>query len=244
VFNYDIQSRENVRQNKIIIEDIITAPEIIPLFPGQPPDARDLIRTNYYIYDPHKVSDIENVVYEYVGVNPEDKQFFPLYDKDCQKIRSIKGKESNYFKLLQDCCDTFDCWIEPIIDRDLETGKVNYIETPVYTQTNVEKNEEPQIYVGKDAKERALDKKIRWYELRFGFNSSTSRIKREEEIEKINRTYHEEGEGDNKHLVETSQQKVVQIVYSPISGVTLTDEEKIELKELNRLANIKINLDV
>ena len=58
-------------------------------------------------------------------MKPEDKGFFPLYDKDCQKIRSIKGKESNYFKLLQDCCDTFDCWIEPIIDCDKETGKIN-----------------------------------------------------------------------------------------------------------------------
>jgi hypothetical protein len=37
---------------------------------------------------------------------------------------------------------------------------------------------------------------------------------------------------------------VVQIIYTPKSNVTLTDEEKVELKELNRLANINIHLDV
>jgi hypothetical protein len=76
-----------------------------------------LKRTNYYIYDPEKVTDSSNVIYDYVGTNPYE-EFEPAYDELCQKIRSIKGKESNYFKLLQDVCDSFDCWVDPIIEHE------------------------------------------------------------------------------------------------------------------------------
>jgi hypothetical protein len=87
-----------------------TSKTVIPLFPGEAPDAADLHFTNYYIYDPDVVEHPDSAIYEYVGRNYEE-YFTPSYDDDCQKVRSIKGKESNYFKLLQDCCDTFDCWM-------------------------------------------------------------------------------------------------------------------------------------
>lgn len=120
---------------------------ILPVVPGQAPDAKDLVITNYYIYDPTQSTSNEDVVYSYRGQNPESEGFKVNYDELCQKIRSIKGKESNYFKLLQDSCDTFECWMEQLIPHD-NMGRVQYIEKPVYEQANIEENEEPQIYVG------------------------------------------------------------------------------------------------
>lgn len=107
--------------NPTELKQVKTTPIRQPLFPGQPPDARDLYRLLYYIYDPEKVVDIDDVVYEYVGTEPYE-QFDIAYDPLCQKVRSIKGKESNYFKLLQDCCDTFDCWLEHDVAHDDVTG--------------------------------------------------------------------------------------------------------------------------
>jgi hypothetical protein len=119
---WDIESPDALYQ-------VETSPITIPLFPGEPPDARDLYRTLYYIYDPEKVTDVDDVVYEYVGTEPlydevsnPSGMFKIAYDEQCQKVRSIKGKESNYFKLLQDCCDTFDCWLEHNIAHDDVTG--------------------------------------------------------------------------------------------------------------------------
>jgi hypothetical protein len=125
----------------------------------------------------------DDVIYEYVGPNPvynkntnPDGPFRIAYDEHCQKIRSVKGKESNYFKLLQDCCDTFDCWIDPIIEHDPESGKITYIEKPVYIQTNVTDSEEPQIYVGERAKIKKVDDKIRKLKIRYGVDTSEAKI--------------------------------------------------------------------
>lgn len=218
-------------------EKVLTSPIKQPLFPGQPPDARDLYRLLYYIYDPEKVVDIDNVVYEYVGTEPYE-QFDIAYDPLCQKVRSIKGKESNYFKLLQDCCDTFDCWLEHDVAHDDVTGQVKYIEKPVYvennfnfdydlntdkdTTTHTEIQYEPQMYVGQDAKERALDKKIEWYKKRFG--NDIKQVTKE--INGILVTQYEVIEDENGEVKE------------------LDDDKRLELKELNRLSYINENLTI
>ena len=80
------------------------SPDIVPTIPGMAPDAKDLTVTKYFIYNPEEVEDKDSVVYDYVGQDPfnknNQKYYKPLLDELCQKIRSIKGKESNYFKLL------------------------------------------------------------------------------------------------------------------------------------------------
>jgi hypothetical protein len=50
-------------EQKDIIETVSSTPITIPLFPGEAPDAQDLYRTLYYIYDPETVTDIDNVIY-------------------------------------------------------------------------------------------------------------------------------------------------------------------------------------
>ena len=55
---------------------------VVPLFPGEAPDAKDLIRTKYFIYDSTKNYNENNIIYSYVGINPESI-FSPIYDEDC-----------------------------------------------------------------------------------------------------------------------------------------------------------------
>lgn len=186
--------------------------EIVPLFPGQAPDARDLKRTNYYIYDPEKVTDSSNVVYDYVGTNPYE-EFEPAYDELCQKIRSIKGKESNYFKLLQDVCDSFDCWVDPIIEHE-EDGQIKYIEKVVYIDP-LQTEEEPQIYVGEERKEKMVDDCIRHLQLKYGVASDNPRISFNDELE----------------------------AYEWVSDEECEPEEYNDINELNRLTALQQRLN-
>lgn len=153
---------EEVGQNTVTTPELVATEEgymIVPLFPGEAPDAKDLIRTKYFIYDSSKNYNENNIIYSYVGTKPESV-FSPIYDNDCQKIRSIKGKESNYFNLIQNICETFDCWVDVIVDHD-DRGRVIYEEEPIYIQQNQEPNEEPQIYVGALNKKKKVDDRIK-----------------------------------------------------------------------------------
>lgn len=129
-----------------ILEKVSLIEERRPIIPGEAPDARDLTLTEYYIYDPEREENDkpETAIFDYKGQYPEEAGYEVVYDELCQKIRSIKGKEQNYFKLLQDCCDTFDCWMEVIVDHDPETGRVEYEERKVYTKISDEVD--PQQY--------------------------------------------------------------------------------------------------
>lgn len=152
---------KEIGKNSVTIPELIATEEgymVVPLFPGEAPDAKDLIRTKYFIYDSSKNYNENNIIYSYVGIKPE-LVFSPIYDNDCQKIRSIKGKESNYFNLIQNICETFDCWVDVIVDHD-DCGRVVYEEEPIYIQQNQEPNEEPQIYVGALSKKKKVDDRI------------------------------------------------------------------------------------
>lgn len=129
-----------------ILEKVSLTEERRPIIPDEAPDARDLTLTEYYIYDPEREENDkpETAIFDYKGQYPEEAGYEVVYDELCQKIRSIKGKEQNYFKLLQDCCDTFDCWMEVIVDHDPETGRVEYEERKVYTKISDEVD--PQQY--------------------------------------------------------------------------------------------------
>ena len=200
-------------KQRLQVNKVIETPQIQPLFPGEVPDARDLIRLNYYIYNPQETTNIDNVIYEYVGSKPLD-YFEPSLDELCQKIRSVKGKESNYFKLLQDCCNTFDCWIDPIIEHE-ENGQIKYIEKPVYIQTNA-LDKEPQIYVGENSKNNKVDKYIHKIKVRYGFGTQEAKISFNNETGKF----------------EWCSDKEIEV------------EQQLDLDELNRIYDISQNLTI
>jgi hypothetical protein len=78
------------------------------------------------------------------------------------------------------------------------------------------------MYVGQDAKERALDKKIEWYKKRFG--NDIKQVTKE--INGILVTQYEVIEDENGEVKE------------------LDDDKRLELKELNRLSYINENLTI
>ena len=215
-FNIVIEIEEDKENKKNPKLYLIQDTETVTLFPGQVPDTKDLKRTNYYIYDPDTVTDLDNIVYDYVGTKPFE-YYEPAYDELCQKIRSIKGKESNYYKLLQDSCDTFDCWVEPIISHDESTGQIQYVEKPIYIQNNNNENEEPQIYVG----ERQLDRKV---------------FKR---ITKLKKKY---GYVDPPKENPDARIDYIEGAYQWISFKEIEPEQQSDLDELNRLSTLSFDV--
>jgi hypothetical protein len=73
---------ENELLEKISLQRISETPQIIPLFPGEPPNTEDLIQLRYFMYNPEEVTDSKNVVYDFVGTDIKDK-FTPAYDEEC-----------------------------------------------------------------------------------------------------------------------------------------------------------------
>ena len=125
-------------------EDDIVDPEETLVIPGVAPDTKDLIVTSYYIYDPLETKDIDSIKYHYVGQDPFDKYSY-LYDETCQKIRSIKGKEKNYYNLLQDACKTFNCWVDFQVEHN-ENGEIVYRNENLYKQNNYLPNSKGTFY--------------------------------------------------------------------------------------------------
>lgn len=87
-------------------------------------DQSKLILNKYYYYDPStnpkNIDEIKNL-----AVNPteKDSRFIPVYNTKSEKKRTISGKESNRFDLLQKICEAFECWMRINIIHD-EFGRV------------------------------------------------------------------------------------------------------------------------
>lgn len=97
-----------------------------PILPGDIPTSK--VKTKYYIYNPkdNKGSkEPESYTYSYIGYEPILEGFIPLYDSTFEKIRSITGAESNRFNMIQDVCETFECWAKFIINHNLD-GSIKY----------------------------------------------------------------------------------------------------------------------
>lgn len=74
---------------------------------------------------------ISDLVYLYSGDEVSSKEYIsnnltPIYNENYEKIRSITGKNSNRFNLLQSLAETFECWIKFEIEHDEETGRIIY----------------------------------------------------------------------------------------------------------------------
>lgn len=105
----------------------------------------DLVRINPGDIDVQSVSSIKYVYYNHTtsqallsadDINPlwsstldwDCGAFLePQYNENFEKIRSISGKQSNRFNLLQTIAETFECWAQFIINHD-STGRVIYNE--------------------------------------------------------------------------------------------------------------------
>ena len=137
----------------------------------------------------------------------------------------MKGKESNYFKLLQDCCDTFECWMQKDIEHDSTTGQIKYRDRPVFTeilQNEEENSVEPQIFVGEEAKIEGTRKTAaRIHHKLFGKIEVEER--KEGETDEMAKAFHEHR------------------VYKNI--VELDEKEKKLLLRLNRVNNLTFKVE-
>ena len=76
-------------------------------------------KTLYYLYlaKDKKFDDKNKKLYSYIGESIPNI-YEPIYDDNFEKRRSISGKESNRFNLLQSLCETFECCVKFRVDHD------------------------------------------------------------------------------------------------------------------------------
>lgn len=88
-------------------------------------NANNLIYNEYYYYDPKTAPKEEGEVVN-LAADPlkEDSSFVPVYNTKSEKKRTISGKETNRFDLLQKICESFECWMRINIQHN-EDGTVH-----------------------------------------------------------------------------------------------------------------------
>ena len=92
------------------------------VIPGAAPEA--IIKTIYYYYYPtESYTSLEDVSFIYKGYEPSSL-YTSQYDNSYQKIRSITATESNRFNMIQDLCETFECWADFRIEHNPDTGEI------------------------------------------------------------------------------------------------------------------------
>ncbi len=127
-------------------EKTLTTPEKYIILGTVPTAAA---RTHYYYYVPKeqkKIESIDDIKFYYEGYKQQN--YKKVYNQNpFEKIRSIKGKESTRFNLLQEICETFETWIKFEVGHN-STGEIKLIDeyikvedleevknTPLYTTT-------------------------------------------------------------------------------------------------------------
>ena len=83
------------------------------------------VKTKYYAYIPNPdYASIDDVQYICQGSYEKPDNLIPFYNISYEKIRSITATESNRFNLIQDLCETFECWPRFEIEHNSLTGEI------------------------------------------------------------------------------------------------------------------------
>lgn len=79
----------------------------------------------YYYYKPNdNYKSLDEVEYIYRGTERLARFREAYNDSEYEKIRSITVSESNRFNLIQELCETFECWPKFEIEHNQETGEI------------------------------------------------------------------------------------------------------------------------
>ena len=94
-----------------------------------------IIRTKYYIFrrdlidgvSPRNIFSTEDLTFSHIcyADELEKSEYTPVKSKNYEKIRSITASKSNRFNLIQDLCESFECWADFSIGHD-ERGRIKY----------------------------------------------------------------------------------------------------------------------
>ena len=117
-------SNENLKDFKFYLEDCqifeykerleITENNYSFYLPGETPSGKTRIKYNYFYNNDY--TDKNDISYFYQGY--QDIYLKKKYYDNYIQIRSIEGKESNIYNLIQSLCETFECWADFIVEHD------------------------------------------------------------------------------------------------------------------------------
>lgn len=82
-------------------------------------------RDKYIYYIPNEqYTSIDDMIPVYEGY-VDDPSYVKQYNENqFEKVRSITAKESNRFNMIQDLCETFECWAKFEIEHNPQTGEI------------------------------------------------------------------------------------------------------------------------
>ena len=94
-----------------------------PIFVGSAPEAKTETVNNFYLKpeDGMTAESVElysslNALASSLNINPEKIEL--IKNEQCEKILSIEASKSNCFNILQDLCETFECWLKINVEHD------------------------------------------------------------------------------------------------------------------------------
>lgn len=84
-----------------------------PIFPDEQ-TTDGVIKTYHYYFNPNDNASATSLddLNLLVGKEQEDSDFVPKIDDKCEKVREVSAKESNYFNILQNIAEKFECWLD------------------------------------------------------------------------------------------------------------------------------------
>jgi len=88
------------------------------------------ISTDFFYLQPEEDTEEESIetfssidaIAESLGLDP-DNDIKPLYNENYEKISTIEASQSNCFNIIQDLCESFECWAKFVVEHD-ETGAI------------------------------------------------------------------------------------------------------------------------
>ena len=154
LFIYRIPSSTEHINQYIYIEDIELTKyyedaDNNPIFVGSAPEAKQTTIDRFYL-KPEDNTNSDNIeLYGSINsladsLNISSEIIKPLKNETCEKVLSIEESKSNCFNILQDLCETFECWLKIKVDHD-STGKIK-----LNSEHKPNKTISFKQYVGKD----------------------------------------------------------------------------------------------
>ena len=113
---------DDSQNTSIYIEDVLFFPYVKKsngdtLLPNEISEGET--KTVYYYYNSRdSYESLDEINFLYKGYEQAD--YAPVYIKNYEKIRSITASESNRFNLLQEICETFECWIDFEVEHEAD----------------------------------------------------------------------------------------------------------------------------
>lgn len=120
-----------------------------PIFVGSAPEAKTEVINNFYLKPEDGTTSEAIELYSSLeslakNLNIDVNKIKLVKNEQCEKILSIEASKSNCFNILQDLCETFECWLKINVEHDsIGRIKLDKYHKPIKTVCFKE-------YVGKD----------------------------------------------------------------------------------------------